>query len=144
MNRASSEISKSHSFDVIDGLADCSCWYSSMEGPLTRISKIAIVNTLGAKDLCRILFGTRLLNQHAKPFHGRSLLSGRWMKEGVSCILLLNQYPTPSWSSHVDVGRVGLAQTCIFGTARNVSMMVFSQWSIKSMPFSNALCTELI
>ncbi len=82
MNRASSEISKSHSFDVIDGLADCSCWYSSMEGPLTRISKIAIVNTLGAKDLCRILFGTRLLNQHAKPFHGRSLLSGRWMKEG--------------------------------------------------------------
>lgn len=81
MNRASSEFSKIHSFDVVDGLADCSRWYSPMEGPLTRIAKIAVVNSLGAKDLCRILFGSRLLNQHARPFHGRSLLGGQWMRK---------------------------------------------------------------
>lgn len=82
MNPASSYKNSSFATGIIGGLVDCAHWCHPYEGAYTRLGKLAIVNVLGARDLSMLLFGKNLLNNHARPLHGRSLLAGAWMERG--------------------------------------------------------------
>jgi len=65
-----------------NGLIDCTYWNSTYEGPFTRLAKLGVVNGMNASELCTRLFGRKLLVHHARPFHGRSLISCKWMNTG--------------------------------------------------------------
>ena len=82
MNPASSYNNSSFSTGITGGLVDCAHWCHPYEGAYTRLGKLAIVNVLGARDLSMLLFGKKLLSNHARPLHGRSLLAGAWMERG--------------------------------------------------------------
>lgn len=82
MNPASSNSSPCLIAGPAGGLVDCEPWCRPCEGPFTRLAKLAVVNVLGARDLSMMLFGQRLLDRHARPFHGRSMLAGAWMEKG--------------------------------------------------------------
>ena len=63
-----------------DGLISARPWSSAYEGPFTQLAKVATLNALPARDLCRMLFGRSLLHHHGRPWHGRSLLSDTWLR----------------------------------------------------------------
>lgn len=54
---------------------------AALEGPLTRLWKIASVNALDPSQLCRLLFRKSLIGVDAAGIHGRSLLITRWMSQ---------------------------------------------------------------
>lgn len=63
-----------------DGLVSAGRWCAPYEGPFTRLAKIAVLNALPARDLCHVIFERPLLHHHARPWHGRSLLSDAWLR----------------------------------------------------------------
>lgn len=71
--------------DIVDsagGLIDYRPWAHALEGPYTRMCKLAALNALPARHLCKLMFGKDVLTTPAAAsMHGRSLLGGAWLRE---------------------------------------------------------------
>lgn len=63
----------------IAGLAWVNDWELPFEGPYSLMAKCAWANSVGATDLCALIFNRKLLNSNNVGRHGRSLLDMGWV-----------------------------------------------------------------
>jgi len=69
---------------VSEGLVEATSWTAPLEGPYTRIAKLALLNVFDARALSKLLFNQRIVADSYGPVHSRTFLASAWATPGAT------------------------------------------------------------